>query len=105
MSGQENSPQRRGDAEKIKIIAETKEYRVYSRDNCLAMVHFTRSGESAIGSSGIMTENGVAYLMWRDGSPWLVGKGVEVAAAAEQVEALRAFSEDLKALVLKAAER
>jgi hypothetical protein len=98
---------RRADAEsagnaapqEIQIIAETKEYRVYSRGNCLAMVHFTQAGDSSIGSSGIMTEQGLAYLFWREGTPVLVGKGVDVPAAAEQVEALRAFAEDLKALI------
>ena len=96
---------RRADAENapgtqdIQVIAETKEYRVYSRGNCLAMVHFTQSGDSSIGSSGIMTEQGLAYLFWREGMPVLVGKGVDVPATAEQVEALRAFAEDLKALI------
>lgn len=98
----------RGDAENaeaaqrtpdIQLIAEAKEYRVYSRDNCVAMVHFTQAGDSAIGSSGIMTENGVAYLFWRDGTAMLVGKGLEVLASPEQAEALRAFSEDLKAMI------
>ncbi len=46
-----------------------------------------------------MTENGVAYLMWRDGAAFLVGKGLEAPATPEQVEALRAFSEDLKVLL------
>lgn len=85
--------------ENIQIIAETKEYRVYSRGECLAMVHFTQAGDSSIGSSGIMTEQGLAYLVWREEMPVLVGKGVDVPATAEQVEALRAFAEDLKALI------
>ena len=96
----------RGDAENvetapedIQIIVETKEYRVYSRGNCLAMVHFTQAGDSSIGSSGFMTEQGLAYLVWRGEMPVLVGKGVDVPATAEQVEALRAFAEDLKALI------
>ena len=46
-----------------------------------------------------MTENGVAYLIWREGSALLVGKGLEVPATPEQVEELRAFSEDLKAIL------
>ena len=80
----------------IQLIAETKEYRIYARENCVAMVHFTQSGDSSIGSSGMMTESGVAYLMWRGDKPVLVGKGVEAIATEEQVEALRRFSEDLK---------
>lgn len=83
----------------IEIIAETKEYRLYTRDNCVAMVHFKQSGEASIGSSGIMTENGLAYLVWREGRPLLVAKSSETPAAPEQVETLRQFAEDLKALV------
>ena len=83
----------------IQVIAETREYRLYARDACVAMVHFTPSGEKSIGSSGLMTENGVAYLVWREGNPLLVSKGREIEAAAEQVEALRAFAEDLKRLL------
>ena len=83
----------------IQQLAETKEYRLYGRDNCLAMVHFTQSGDSSIGSSGLMTDHGIAYLMWRDGRPLLVSKGIEVPAMEEQVAILREFSADLKALL------
>ena len=83
----------------IQLIAETKEYRVYGRENCVAMVHFTQSGDTSIGSSGMMTESGVAYLVWRDGKPSLVAKSTDVAATPEQVETLRAFAEDLKVLI------
>lgn len=83
----------------IQLIAETKEYRLYSRDNCVAMVRFTQSGDASIGSSGLMTEKGLAYLMWRGDQALLVSKGSESTATAEQVEALRRFAEDLKKLV------
>ena len=83
----------------IQLIAETKEYRIYGRENCVAVVHFTQSGDAAIGSSGIMTENGLAYLVWRGEKPLLMGKGVELDAAPEQVDTLRRFSEDLKNLI------
>ena len=45
----------------------------------------------------MMTPQGLAYLVWRDGQPMLAAKGGETAATAEQVEAIRKFSEDLKA--------
>jgi hypothetical protein len=80
----------------IELIAETKEYRLYGRENCVAMVHFTQSGDASIGSSGMMTESGLAYLMWREEGPRLVGKGVDAPASPEQVETLRRFAEDLK---------
>jgi hypothetical protein len=83
----------------IELIAETKEYRLYGRENCVAMVRFTQSGDTSIGSSGMMTESGLAYLMWREEGPRLVGKGVDAPALPEQVETLRQFAEDLKAFL------
>ena len=88
----------------IELIAETKEYRLYGRENCVAMVRFTQPGDVSIGSSGIMTESGLAYLISREEGPRLVGKGVDAPASPEQVEALRRFAEDLKTF-LAAEER
>ncbi|SPE28937.1 conserved hypothetical protein [Candidatus Sulfopaludibacter sp. SbA3] len=75
----------------IERIAEAQEYILYGRGACVAMVH----GRS-LGSSGYMTEKGLAFLFWRDGRPWLVSKGSEVEAAPEQVQEIQKFSEDLK---------
>lgn len=83
----------------IEIVAEAREYRLYARGACVAMVHFTQPGEASIGSCGVMTENGLAYLVWREGRPLLISKGAEKPATAEQLEALRRFAEDLKALL------
>jgi len=76
----------------IERIAEAKEYILYGRGACVAMVHGT-----SVGSSGLMTEQGLAYLFWREGRPWLVSKGSEVAAEPDQVAEIQKFSEDLKA--------
>ena len=65
---------------------------IYVRENCIAAV----SGGSQ-GSTGMMTPQGLAYLVWRDEQPMLASKGVETPASAEQVDAIRKFSEDLKA--------
>ena len=75
----------------IERIAEAKEYVLFGRGSCVAMVH----GDS-LGSSGYMTEAGLAYLFWREGRPWLVSKGSEAAALPQQVEEIQKFSEDLK---------
>ena len=84
----------------IERIAEAKDYILYGRGPCVAMVH-----GSSIGSSGYMTEKGIAYLVWRDGRPWLVSKGSEVAATAEQVQEIQKFSDDLKQRIMAADER
>ena len=75
----------------IECVAEAKEYILYGRGACVAMVH-----GSSLGSSGFMTENGLAYLFWRHGRPWLVSKGLEVAAQPEQVAEIQKLSEDFK---------
>ena len=67
---------------------------IYVRDNCMAAAG---SAARSQGSTGMMTEQGLAYLVWRDGQPYLAAKGGETPATPEQVEAIRKFSEDLKA--------
>jgi len=52
-----------------------------------------------------MTENGLAFLVWREGRAFLAAKGSEVEATNEQVEQLRTFSEDLKKGLLAADKR
>jgi hypothetical protein len=44
----------------------------------------------------MMTESGLAYLIWRDHLPLLAGKSGEHPAEAAQVAAIRRFSDDLK---------
>ncbi len=81
----------------IQIVSETPSYAMFARDHLIALVERTANGYGSIGSTGILTERGLAYVVWRDGQAWLAGKGFELPAAAEQVEAIRRFSEDLKA--------
>ena len=81
----------------IQIVVEGAAHYVFARDLCIALVGRTDAGFGSIGSTGLMTDSGLAYLVWRDGTPRLSGKNGEVAATAEQVEAVRRFSEDLKA--------
>ena len=49
-----------------------------------------------IGSTGLLTERGLAYLVWRDGAPMLAGKGIDMPATPGQVETVRGFSSDVK---------
>jgi hypothetical protein len=64
---------------------------IYIREDCIAVV-----GGGSQGSTGMLTPQGLAYLVWRDGQPLLASKGVETPASPGQVEAIRKFSEDLK---------
>jgi hypothetical protein len=81
----------------IGLTAESPALSIFMREGCVAMVGRTPGGGLSLGSTGMMTDNGLAYLVWREGHARLAAKGVEVAAGPHQVEAIRKFSEDLKA--------
>ena len=75
----------------IQLMVETPAVTIYMRGECLGMV-----AAGSQGSTGMMTPQGLAFLVWREGQPLLASKGVETPATPEQVEAIRKFSEDLK---------
>jgi hypothetical protein len=77
----------------IRLVVEGPAVSIYVRDNCIAAVGGPQRMNQ--GSTGMMTEQGVAYLVWRDGHPYLVAKGGETPATPEQVETIRKFSQDL----------
>ena len=64
----------------IQLLSETPAYAIFARDNLIALVKRTANGYGAAGSTGLMTERGLAYLIWRDGKAMLAGKGFEAAA-------------------------
>ena len=75
----------------IRLMVEGPAVSIYIREDCIAAV-----GGGSQGSTGMLTPQGLAYLVWRDGQPLLTAKGVETPASPEQVETIRKFSEDLK---------
>jgi hypothetical protein len=77
----------------IRLMVEGPAVSIYVRDNCIAAVGGTGAGNQ--GSTGMMTDQGLAYLVWREGQPFLAAKGSETPATPEQVETIRKFSEDL----------
>ena len=81
----------------IKWHSRATGYYLFVRDECAAFAHEQSDGIS-LGSSGLMTLGGFAYLVWHEGRPFLAAHGDNrIAATPEQVEAVRRFSEDLKA--------
>ena len=86
----------------IQIAAEGQKHFVFVRENCVALVERTETGYGSIGSTGMMTESGLAFLIWREGRPVLSGKSGERPAEAVEVESIRRFSEDLKSAVTPA---
>jgi hypothetical protein len=81
----------------IHLLSEARGYCLFARDNLVALVARTPEGYGSIGSTGMWTERGIAYLIWREGRAYLAGKGFEQPASDEQVAAVQRFSEDLKA--------
>jgi len=80
----------------ILMAAEAGDYCMFVRGNCVALVQSAGERFTSIGSSGMLTEKGLAYLVWSGGKAWLSSHGSQVEADAGQVEAIRKFSEDLK---------
>jgi hypothetical protein len=81
----------------IRLMVQGPAVSIYARENCIAAVGGSESGGASgnQGSTGMMTEQGLAYLVWREGRPYLAAKGSETPATPEQVEAIRRFSQDL----------
>jgi len=80
----------------ILLAAQAKEYCMFVRGNCVALAQSAEERFTSIGSSGMVTANGLSYLVWRDGEAFLSSHGSQIAADAEQVEAIGKFSADLK---------
>jgi hypothetical protein len=74
----------------IRKMVEGPVVSLYLRGNCVAAVGGTQ------GSTGLMTDSGLAYLIWQEGVAMLSAKGSQVPATPEQVEEIRKFTEDLK---------
>jgi hypothetical protein len=81
----------------IQLLVETQTHFVFAREDCIALVERREAFGSigSIGSTGMMTPRGLAYLVWRDGQAWLASKGCSLAADEAQVAAIRRFSRDL----------
>jgi hypothetical protein len=80
----------------IWVMSEGMFFDIFVRDGCLAMVQMAGGAFMGMGSTGISTDDGLLFLVWRDEQPLLVGHGVEIPALPEQVERMLRFSADLK---------
>ena len=80
----------------IELAADGPRYRMFTRGSAVALVPVGADAGAGIGSSGMMTEAGLAFLVWRDGRPYLAAKGRQTPATPAQVEEIASFSLDLK---------
>jgi hypothetical protein len=86
-------------AARIQLLPDTgiATHFVFERDGFAALVQRREEGFGGVGAPGLMTERGLAFLVWRAGEAWFVRKGWEVRATREQVTAMNSFATDLEA--------
>lgn len=68
---------------------------LFERDGFVALVEKRGDGFGSIGAAGLVTETGLAPLVWRGNIAAFVSKSGEQAATDEQVEILRRFQSAL----------
>jgi hypothetical protein len=84
----------------IQLAAQARDYCLFVRGACLALAQCAGESFTSIGASGMMTENGIAYLVWREGLAVLAAHGGhEQPATQEELETIRRFSEDVKSVL------
>ncbi len=81
----------------IQIVpAEINSHFLFARDGFAVLVERRGDALGNIGSSGLMSDRGLAVLVWRGPKAFFVVRGFEQEATPEQVAQLRAFAADLR---------
>ncbi len=77
-------------------VAELERHFVLGRDGFAALVERRGDNFGKAGAPGLLTEQGLAQLIWRGGLAYFVTRNWERPASLEEVQALRRFADDLK---------
>ena len=78
-------------------LPEISTHFVFHRDGFAALVDRVRDTFGKVGTAGLLTERGIAPLVWRHDDAFFVLKEFEQAATSFEVEQLRSFQRDLQA--------
>lgn len=78
-------------------IPEIETHFVFERDGFAALVERRENDFGRVGTAGLLSERGIAPLVWRGDAAFFVAKGIERLATAEQIQQLRSFQADLAA--------
>lgn len=81
------------------VPADLEKHFLFERDGFGALVERVPDGFGGAGAAGLLTNRGLAPLVWRGAEPWFVARGFEQKAAPEQVESLRAFQSALESAI------
>jgi hypothetical protein len=77
-------------------VPEITTHFVFHRDEFAALVDRVQDTFGQVGAAGLLTEKGIAPLLWRHENAVFVLKDFEQPASPRQVERLRAFQRDLE---------
>lgn len=69
---------------------------VFERDGFVSLVERRAEEFGSVGAPGLLTDHGIALLVWRGTEAWFVRKGFEARATEEQVAQMRSFASDLE---------
>lgn len=69
---------------------------MFERDGFVALVEKRGDGFGAVGAAGLLTQSGLAPLVWRGDSPVFITRTSALDATQEQISSLRAFQSDLE---------
>lgn len=81
------------------IELDLKRHTMVHRDGFVALLERTPAGYRGAGAAGLLTERGLAPLVWRGEQAWFVAKGSETLASPEQIDLLRCFQADLASIL------
>ena len=70
---------------------------VFERDGFIALVERAQDSFGRIGAAGLLSDKGMAALLWKNGSPFFVAKGFEQPATESDISHLGLFERDLEA--------
>jgi len=77
-------------------VPEIPTHFVFEREDCVVLVERRGEGFGAIGSPGLLSDNGFAALVTRDSKDWFVGKVQSRPAAGGEASAARRLYRDLR---------
>jgi hypothetical protein len=84
----------------ISVLTEIRldKHWVVERDGFIALIEKASNGPGRLGAAGLLTEKGLAPLIWRGAEPTFVAKDLEQIATNEQVQQIRGFQADLQSV-------
>jgi hypothetical protein len=79
------------------VPVDLKAHYVFARGVFIALVERRDDGFGAVGAAGLLSEKGLAPLLWRGDRAFFVAKDFEREAMPAEVDDLRNFQSDLEA--------